>query len=263
MARLRRACAIAATVAACACGPGREPAYLDLATTTSVQNSGLLDALLPAFSAHAGYAVHVHAAGSGRALEMLADGIVEVVITHAPQTEARYLGAHPDWVRVPLASNMFVVVGPREDPAQVRSAASAADAFRRIAASPVTFVSRGDLSGTHERELALWSAAGAKPPPDRLLTSGRGMAMALRHADEARGYTLSDAATFRQLERSVGLAVLFEGDAALRNDYSVVHARANARAAAFAEWLTRGAGRDLIASYRIDGRPVFIVPAPD
>jgi tungstate transport system substrate-binding protein len=258
----RGAMAIATTLAVTiACTSSRPPAYVDLATTTSVQNSGLLDVLLPRFRAESGAIVRVHAAGSGRALEMLADDIVDVAIAHAPTTEARYLAAHPDWLRQPIASNMFVVVGPPQDASEVRMAATAADAFRRIAAGSVAFVSRGDESGTHERELELWAAAGAKPPPDRLIISGRGMALALRHADEVNGYTLSDEATFHQLARTLDLVMLFAGDPGLRNDYSVIHRRDNAGGAAFASWLTSPAGRDLIAGYRVEGRAVFTVPA--
>jgi tungstate transport system substrate-binding protein len=156
---------------------------------------------------------------------------------------------------------MFVMVGPPADPAQVRAAENAASAFQRIARANVTFVSRGDESGTHEREIELWNRAGIRPPPDRLLISGRGMALALRHANEVSGYTLCDEGTFRQFERIVGLVILFSGDPVLKNTYSVVHSEANARAARFAAWLTDGAGRDRITAYEITGRPAFTVPA--
>jgi tungstate transport system substrate-binding protein len=227
-----------------------------MATTTSVQNSGLLETLLPHFT---GAIVRVHAAGSGRSVEMLADGIVDVVISHAPETEARYLGEHPGWNYRKLAFNRFVIVGPRGDPAGVRGAANALDAFRNIAAAPVTFVSRGDSSGTHEREQLLWRAAGVIPPPEGLLVSGRSMAVALRHADERQGYTLSDEATFWQMERQLDLVVLLAGDARLVNSYAVVHADGNPIADRFVEWLTGGAGRSLIDGYRIQGRQAFTV----
>jgi tungstate transport system substrate-binding protein len=256
---------LAAAIAAAVCGcRGESPArYLDVATTTSVQNSGLLDVLLPAFRVSSGLIVRVHAAGSGRALEMLKDGIVDAAISHAPNTERSYLAEQPAWVRQAIAWNAFVIVGPREDPSQVRTAPTAADAFRRIAATPAVFVSRGDQSGTHERELELWHAAGARPPPDRLIISGRGMSQALRHADQLRAYTLSDDATFRQLEHAIELRLLFEGDPVLRNEYAVIHQRGNVAAQAFAEWLTTGRGRELIGAYRAGGRAVFLVPAQD
>ncbi len=249
-------CGLVALALVTACTRSSQKPYLDVATTTSVKNSGLLDAVLPFLTAAT---VRVHAAGSGRSLEMLADGIVDLVITHAPETEARYLADHTDWTYRKVAYNRFVVVGPASDPAHVREARDALDAFQRIAHAAVTFVSRGDGSGTHEREQALWNNAGVTPAAGRLLVSGRGMAIALRHAQEREGYTLSDEATFWQLERQLDLVVLFAGDARLLNTYAVVHPRGNRISEAFAEWLTRGEGRQRISTYRIDARPAFTV----
>ncbi len=240
-------------VVAGACGgPPRE--YLDLATTTSVRNSGLLDALLPHFRWGT---VRVHAAGSGRSLEMLAKGMVDLVITHAPEAEVTYLAKHPDWIYRKFAHNRFVIVGPASDPADVRAAADAVDAFRRIAAAPVSFVSRGDGSGTHEREQALWKAAQVRPAPGRALVSGAGMAIALRQTHERRAYTLSDEATFWQMAPQLDLVVLFAGDARLVNTYAVVHPAGNPSAELFAEWLTRGDGRERLEAYRIKGRVAY------
>ncbi|MGH9218758.1 MAG: substrate-binding domain-containing protein [Vicinamibacterales bacterium] len=246
---------LAIVVMLAACAPAARPA-IDIATTTSVQNSGLLDYLLLHFE---DAQVRVHAAGSGRSLEMLADGVVDLVISHAPETEARYLATHADWRYRKLASNWFIIVGPSNDPARIRDAADALDAFRRIAAAPVPFVSRGDESGTHEREQAFWRAAGVEPDPGRLIVSGRGMAQALRHADEINGYTLSDDATFRQLQPQLDLIAFTIGDARLLNTYAVIHPKDDARAATFAEWSVTGNGRDRIAEYRIDGRVAFAV----
>jgi tungstate transport system substrate-binding protein len=227
---------------------------LDIATTTSVQNSGLLDTLIPQFTEAT---VRVHAAGSGRSLEMLKDAIVDLVITHAPEAEARSLAEHPTWQYRKIAYNRFVVVGPPQDLADVRGATDVVDAFRRIAAAPVTFVSRGDSSGTHERELALWKAAGVTPPLDRWLVSGRSMAVALRHADERQGYTLSDEATFWQLERQLDLVTLLGADPRLLNTYAVIQAPGSRAAEAFALWLAEGAGRRLMERYAIEGRVAF------
>ena len=240
---------------ALSCGSAAERRHtLDVATTTSVQNSGLLEAILPQFT---GATVRVHAAGSGRSLEMLKDGIVDLVITHAPETEARYLAEHPTWRSRRIASNRFIVVGPASDPARVQGVADVGDAFRRIAAAPVTFVSRGDGSGTHEREMALWKAAGVTPPPDRWLISGRSMAVALRHAQERQGYTLADEATFWQMQGQLDLVPLVAGDARLLNVYSVIHPPGIRIADAFAEWIAEGAGRTAMADYRIAGRQAF------
>ena len=232
---------------------------LDIATTTSVQNSGLLDALLPAYRQQTNVEVRVHAAGSGRALQMLGEGLAQLVISHAPDTEARAMPQHPTWVRRPLAQNWFVIVGPAADPALVREARDVVEAFHRIAASTVPFVSRGDLSGTHERENSLWEAARARPSTERLVTSGRGMAVALRHADEVQGYTLTDEATFMQLAPELDLAVLYRGDPRLLNVYSVIYPRDDAAAVQFAEWLVTGDGRNLIGAFTIAGKKAFEV----
>src|SRR5688572_33230802 len=160
---------LAIVVMLAACTSAARP-VIDIATTTSVQNSGLLDYLLPHF---AEAQVRVHAAGSGRALQMLADGVVDLVISHAPETEARYLATHADWRYRKLASNWFIIVGPGDDPAHVRDATDALDAFRRMAAAPVPLVSRGDESGTYEREQAFWRSSGVTPSRERLIEIGR------------------------------------------------------------------------------------------
>lgn len=246
---------LAVIVMLAACTPATRPA-IDIATTTSVQNSGLLDHLLPHFEPAQ---VRVHAAGSGRSLEMLADGVVDLVISHAPEAEARYLAAHAGWRYRKLASNWFIIVGPRDDPARIRDAGDAVDAFRRIAAAPVPFVSRGDESGTHEREQTFWRSSGVMPAPGRLIVSGRGMALALRHADEINGYTLSDDATFRQLQPQLDLVAFTVGDARLLNTYAVIHRPGNANAAMLADWLLNGDGRRRIAEFHIEGRAAFTV----
>ncbi len=234
----------------------RAPNPLDMATTTSVQNSGLLEVLLPHFTEAA---VRVHAAGSGRALAMLSDGIVDLAISHAPETEMRFLADHPTWAYRKIAYNRFVVVGPPNDPARVREAMNVVDAFRRIAAARAVFVSRGDESGTHERERSLWQAVGARPEQAQLRSSGQGMANTLRQTDEQQGYTLTDEATFWQLEDRIGLVAVFEADPRLLNTYAVVYPRTNGAAERFATWLADGEGRQRIAEFRIEGRVAFTV----
>jgi tungstate transport system substrate-binding protein len=238
-----------------ACVSPSAPPRLDIATTTSVQNSGLLDALLPRFT---DAAVNVHATGSGRALEMFAKGDVRLVISHAPEAEARYLREHPNWHYRKIASNRFIIVGPAGDPARITGMTSAVDAFRAIVTSGAAFVSRGDGSGTHEREQRLWALAGATPTEATLLVSGRGMAQALRHAQEANAYTLSDEATFWQLDRDITLKVMVEGDPLLLNTYAVIW-ESDPIAAAFADWLSRAEGRRLMSEHRVAGRSAFTV----
>ena len=234
------------------------PGNLDIATTTSVQNSGLLGHLLPIFERTSGITVRVHAAGSGRALAMLADGLVDGVISHGPETEQRLLPDHADWSYRKIAHNWFVVAGPVADPAGVRKAGDVVDAFQRIARSSAMFVSRGDESGTHERERSFWAIAGRQPSGGRLIVSGRGMAQALRHADEAQGYILTDAPTFHQLRGGLDLEILFEKDARLVNAYAIVHRSARAEAATFAAWLTSAEGGAAIGAFTIDGQRAFV-----
>lgn len=230
---------------------------IDIATTTSVHNSGLLGHLLPVFEQASGITVRVHAAGSGRALRMLVDGVVDAVISHAPEAEQRLLPQHPDWSYRKFASNWFVVAGPGADPARVSGAADAVVAFQRIADSRAKFVSRGDESGTHERERSLWTAAGREPAPDNLIVSGRGMAQALRHASEARGYVLTDASTFWQLAAGIELKILFENDRRLINTYAVIHPGSNPKAATFATWLASVDGANAIGAFTIGGQRAF------
>jgi tungstate transport system substrate-binding protein len=243
-----------ALISACAGrGPGAAIA-LDVATTTSVQNSGLLDVLLPRY-AHAD--IRIHPVGSGLSLKMLETRQVSAVIAHAPLAEAGYLARHPDWSYRKIAFNRFTVVGPAGDPARVADAPDVLTAFQRIAASRAFFVSRGDQSGTHERELSIWKSAGVTMPPDRVITSGSSMAVALRHADEKQAYTISDEATFWQLQQKLSLVQLRTADPELLNTYAVIHAAGDEAASAFASWLSTGEGRELIGGYQIRGRQAF------
>jgi tungstate transport system substrate-binding protein len=249
---------LCAAVTACARDP-RPAATLDIATTTSVVNSGLLTVVTERFLADSGITIRAHAAGSGRALEMLSDGVVDLVISHAPAAEAKMLESHPRWQYRKIAVNHFLVVGPPADPAGVGRSASAADAFERIAKRGANFVSRGDNSGTHEKELELWKAASISPHRERLLISGSGMGTTLRQASEQRAYTLTDDATFHQLREQLTLQALFSGDPRLVNSYAVIADRDSAPAVTFAAWLTGGGGRKVIADYAAGGTHPFQV----
>jgi tungstate transport system substrate-binding protein len=232
-----------------ACSRGEGP--IVLATTTSVGSTGLLDRILPSYEDASVRPVLV---GSGRALEMLAAGTADVVISHAPQRESAMLKTHPSWWYQKILFNDFLIAGPSDDPADVRGAVDAVDAMRRIARSTATFLSRGDESGTHEREGELWSAAGSSPDPKRLVIAGAGMAQTLRIAGRTGAYTLTDRGTFSALEGSIGLVVLHEGDGRLLNSYGVVADLRNARGAQFAQWLAEGPGRKLMRRALEDGQ---------
>ena len=243
---------------ACRSRPATPPVIL--ATTTSVGNSGLLDVILNTFEQQQGRTVRAHLVGSGLALNMLARGDADVVISHAPAAEASALRDHPGWDYRKIMFNEFVLVGPPSDPALVKGARDAPEAMRRIATSSTRFLSRGDRSGTHEREEKLWSAAGVKPPLDRLVSAGTGMGSALRIASETGAYTLTDSATFAQHASTLSLVTVFNGGSDFLNTYAVIvgdGARAP-EARAFADWLSDGAGRDVIGSHCVkDGSRHF------
>jgi tungstate transport system substrate-binding protein len=254
-------CVSAAIAAGCA-----EPSpHLRLATTTSVDNSGLLPAILPSFRQETGIDVQVLAVGSGRALQLLRRGDADVALTHDPLTETALLKDMPAAGYRKIMFNDFVVVGPARDEASIRHSTSAADALRRIATSSALFVSRGDESGTHARERQLWQTAGMKLPADRLLETGQSMAATLRIASERHAYALTDRATFTQLAHALALEPLFEHDRDLLNTYAVIVPDVGARtldAMRFLTWLSDGDGRARIASFTIAGtRPFIIWPA--
>ena len=257
---------IAITVlCAAACNGHGAARFLDIATTTSVANSGLTDVLLPAFQKETGITVRLMLAGSGRALQMLARGDVAAAISHAPELEASVLRDHPTWKYRKFMYNDFVIVGPNEDPARVKEAATAREAFRRIAVSKAEFVSRGDESGTHTRERALWREAGVSPNTARLIAGGQGMAGTLRVASARDAYTITDSATFAQLAPVLNLTVLFQRDPALLNTYAVIVANSEAARDAhlFATWLTSGNGREAIRAFRVRGYVIAFRPWPD
>jgi tungstate transport system substrate-binding protein len=237
-------------LAACA---RRDPRPLVLATTTSVVNSGLMERLAPEYLRDQGAAVRLVSVGSGRALKLLEASQADAAITHAPAQEGEALARHPDWRYRKILFNRFVVVGPRGDPARASGARDAAEAMRRIAASPARFVSRGDESGTHERERQLWSAAGAAPPRPRLVIAGASMADTLRIASETGSYTLTDEATLERLAPQLALRVVSGGDPVLLNAYAAVADASNDRGRRFVDWMAGGGGRRRIGAWLKDG----------
>jgi tungstate transport system substrate-binding protein len=226
---------------------------LTLATTTSVGNSGLLEALLPAYERQSKVVVRTHMVGSGRALAMLAAAQADVVISHAPAAEALALQNHRGWIYKKLMFNDFVLIGPASDPAGARGSPTAAEAMARIARGRLRFISRGDQSGTHEREQALWKAAGTAPEGDRPVVAGASMGVTLRIAAETGAYTLTDRATYMQ-QKPASLGIVYENDPALLNTYAVVFdpdGPLGLRAKSFADWLTTGLGRSVIETYKV------------
>lgn len=238
-----------------------------LATTTSLYDTGLLDSLAPLFERQSGYRLRVVAVGSGQALRMAERGDADVLLAHSPAAEEAFMQAGFGVRRLAVASNLFTIAGPADDPARARSAPSAPLALRQIADSAHRFVSRGDSSGTHQRELALWRAAGGRPTWPGYLESGQGMAATLLIADERSAYTLTDRATYATLRRRVDLVPLREREAALLNVYHVIELSPDRRprlnlegGRAFAEFMVSSRVQDYLERFGTSryGEPLFI-----
>jgi tungstate transport system substrate-binding protein len=247
------------------------PRELILASTTSTEDSGLFDVLIPAFeAAHPGTTVKVIAVGSGEALEYGRRKDADVLLVHSPLAEVLFLEAGYGEARHEVMYNDFVIVGPADDPADLRAPMSAAEGLRRIAAAGGPFISRGDSSGTHAKELALWAEAGVRPDPRWYLEVGQGMGDVLRIASERQAYTLTDRSTYLFLRDGLALDIVLEGDDILFNPYGVIvvaGARNVEGARAFARWITAPEGQAVIGDFGRErfGRPLFTpnaVPAP-
>ena len=200
-----------------------------LSTTTSTQDSGLLGVLVPLFEKQTGYSVKTVSVGTGQALALAAKGDADVALVHAPSLEKQYVAEGKLLNRRLVMYNDFVIIGPKEDPAKVRSSKSASGALKAIEQAKVSFVSRGDNSGTHILEKSLWKAAGIKPKGSWYIETGQGMGATLGIANGRNAYTITDRGTYlvlrngvSPLRNRVSLRILIEGDRALLNIYSVV-----------------------------------------
>lgn len=234
---------------------------LRLATTTSVYDSGLLDRLLPLFEEASGVRVEVVAVGTGQALVLAERGDADAVLVHAPDLEAEALRKGYLSGRLCLAQNAFLLVGPPQDPARIREAKEVREALRRIARAQAPFVSRGDRSGTHLKELTLWQAAGVQPTPPWYLESGAGMGQTLVLAAEKGAYTLSDLATYLTVGRKRGLAALYQKeDPLLLNQYTYYLASRGARleeAQKLRAFLASEAAAQRMAELKVEGTLLF------
>jgi len=237
---------------------------LMLATTTSVDATGLLDLVADAFKKETGITLKWTAVGTGAAIKQARDGNADVVIAHAKKLEDEFLGDGFGVNRRVIARNTFLIVGPTDDPARVVGARSAAEALQRIKAAGAVFVSRADQSGTHIRELDLWAQAGGSPQKS-YLEAGQGMAQTLQIAAERRGYTLTDASTFYSLKGLAGLQTVFGSSPELENIYAVIAVNPAripsaryAEAMAFISFLTSPRVQKLIGEFQGKaGRPLF------
>jgi len=196
---------------------------LILATTTSTQDSGLLDVLIPLFEAETGYTVQTVAVGTGQALKMGEEGNADVLLVHAPKSEEEFMSNGFGKDRAAVMHNDFVIVGPVSDPARIKGLESAADALKQIYESGSTFISRGDDSGTHKKELDIWSKAELDPKDQPwYLETGQGMGATLIVTSEKEGYTLTDRSTYLATQQNLKLDILLEGDPPLLNPYHVI-----------------------------------------
>ena len=247
--------ALGGGVCAGACGTAADTFVLG--ATTSTYDSGLLEHLIARFNEdHPGLRVRTVIAGSGEALALGRAGDVDLLLVHAPEAEARFVEAGHAPERNPVLVNGYVIAGPPSDPAGIRGAAPPSDAFATLARGEHGFVSRGDSSGTHYREIALWREAGAAAAGPWYVESGQGQATTLHVASERGAYVLTDDATFALLAAALDLEALVEGHPSLRNVYSLLAPRAALRperAAVFADWLRSANGRRAIAEFRVRG----------
>ncbi len=241
---------------------------LILATTTSTQDSGLLDVLIPMFEAQTGYKVQTVAVGSGQAMQMGQEGNADVLLVHSPAAEVTFMTDGWGKERSLVMHNDFIIVGPTADPAKIKGL-SAVDAFKAIAAAGATFTARADKSGTSTKELGIWKKAGIDPvatKPAWYLETGQGMGATLTITSEKAGYTLTDRATYLATKANLQLDILVEGDNSLLNVYHVITVNPDKwpkvnydGAMAFLKFMTDPATQDVIGKFGVDkfGQPLF------
>ena len=242
-----------------------------LATTTSTQDSGLLDALIPMFEKETGYFVKTIAVGSGQAMKMGEKGEADVLLVHSPDAEKKFMAEGYGINRKLVMHNDFVIVGPPDDPAKIKGSKSAAAAFKKIAATHSLFLSRADNSGTNAKEKKIWKAAGINPQGQKWYQeTGLGMGQTLNVASEKKGYTLTDRGTFLALKKHLGLVILVEGDPLLLNIYHVIEVnpakwpKVNAAGAkAFSDFMVSKKTQDFIRTFGVKkfGSPLFFPDA--
>jgi len=246
---------------------------LILATTTSTQDSGLLDVLVPMFQEQTGYTVQTVAVGTGAALAMAQEGNADVLLVHAPSSELPLMESKDCKDRMLVMHNDFVIVGPSADPAGIRGKATAAEALGLVAESGSSFVSRGDDSGTHKKELSLWIGTSNDPNTNKpvwYIESGQGMGATLVIASEKGAYTMTDRATYLANKDALDLEILVEGDAILLNVYHVMTVNPEKwpktnydGAIAFAKFITHPDTQAVIGEFGVDkfGQPLFFPDA--
>jgi tungstate transport system substrate-binding protein len=244
-----------------------QPSIVILSTTTSTQDSGLLDVLVPMFEKKTGMTVKTISVGTGQALALAARGEADVALVHAPSVERKYVEEGKMRNRRLVMYNDFVVIGPEDDPAKIKGMPKAVDALKRIAETQSRFVSRGDKSGTHVLELGLWKRAGVEPKGQWYIESGQGMGQTLGIANDRRAYTITDRGTWLAFQKRISLPILVEKDKPLLNIYSVMEInpangpRVNALGGkAFADFMVAPEIQAVIKIFGVDkyGQPLFV-----
>lgn len=237
---------------------------IKMATTTSTENSGLLQDILPRFETKTGYSVQVIAVGSGKALKMGEDGDVDVVLSHAPAAEKEFVAKGFGDQRHPVMYNDFIVLGPEADPAALKGSTTAPEAFGKIASKAALFISRGDDSGTHKKELTLWETAKRKPAGDWYREAGDGMEKVIQMAGELSAYTLADRGTWLSVADKSPLKILHAGDKDLLNPYGIMAVSQtrypdinHAGAQALIDWLVSAEGQQAIGEFKVNGTVLF------
>jgi tungstate transport system substrate-binding protein len=266
--------ALLAMLALAACGDddsgksdaGTDKGQMILATTTSTQDSGLLDELVPSFEDESGCSVKTIAVGSGEALELGEKGDADVLLVHSPQSEQEFMDAGHGVSRKAVMHNDFIVVGPADDPAGSKGVDSAAEAFGRIAQTEAPFASRADESGTHTKELSIWEAGGIEPNGSWYIETGQGMGETLTIASQKQAYTLSDRGTYLATD-NLDLDLLVEGGKDLLNPYHVIVVKAEGVnrecAQNFSDWIVSPKTQEEISRFGVAefGEPLFVPDA--
>ncbi len=267
MLNLKRRLLVLAMLAGAAL-PALAQEVIKLSTTTSTDNSGLLQYLLPAFEARTNTRVHVISVGTGKALEMAKNGDVDVTLVHARPSEDKFVAEGHGVNRRDVMYNDFIIVGPVSDPAGVKGSRDVLKAMKKIADGRAKFISRGDNSGTDQMEKVYWKALGAKPEGSAYVSAGLGMGEVLNMAAEMQAYTLTDRATYGAYRAKTGLVVAVEGDPKMFNPYGIIavnparHKSVNYKGAMqLIDWITSEEGQQKIAGFKVDGQQLFFASA--
>lgn len=250
------------------CSSAHAETRLRMSTTTSTENSGLLKVLLPPFEKNCDCKVDVIAVGTGKALKIGEMGDVDVVFVHARELEDKFVANGFGVNRKDVMYNDFIIIGPQSDQAGIKGAKTASEAFSRIASKSSVFISRGDESGTHQKEKEIWKSAGIAPKGSWYVEAGQGMGEVINMATERRGYTLADRGTYIAYKKKTDLMTLFEGEKGLFNPYGVIAVNPQKHphvkydlAMKFIDFVTSRDGQAIIGNFKVNGEQVFFPDA--